>query len=154
MSDKNSCDNCTDKDLSCKFENACTNQKFKADIAVTFQSGSTGSFSFTFDSIPSVNTGNLPRHPKFKEKYSEAWKRWIVNRPEFKNIRKNQVIRVKTSVTTVNDWDIIDYDNDSSLKGCKYCTFSAAGKKQCGCNTYFGGCGSCLQTTETVIKPK
>jgi len=138
MSDKIPCNNCDNKDSPCKFDNACTNQKFKAEIAVTFQSGSTGSFSFTFNSIPSVNTGNLPRHPKFREKYFEAWKRWIVKRPEFKNIRKNQVVRVKTSVTIVNDWDIIPYDN--SLKGlnCKTCSFSVF-----GCKTGLGGCGGC-----------
>jgi hypothetical protein len=150
------CDNCsepiktgtdsTKAGKPCKYDNACTTQNFLANISVKFQSGSTGSFSFTFNSIPATNTGNMPRHDDFKSKYLQAWKKWIVKRPEFPNIKTNQVIQTKTSITTVNDWDIVD--PTSNPKSCKNCTFTTAFfAKLCGCwqKSISGAetCGSC-----------
>ena len=122
------CGNCPDQDQSkntksgkpCKYSIACNTQNFQANIAVKFQQGSTGSFSFTFNSIPATNTANIPRHDDFKSKYLEAWKKWIVTRPEFPNIKTNQVIETKTTISVVNDFDIIDFSSSNLKEHCMH----------------------------------
>lgn len=119
------CSNCDEKTKS---KSGCKNNKFTSTVKVNFKSGKTGSFTFSFNSIPDINTCNAPKNDDFEKAYLKAYKQFMAN--SYKSNKSTDI--VESLQTSINN-------SFATSLNCLCCVCNTPGFLGCGCTN---NCGS------------